>query len=90
MLPHVGDQLVLLGDQCRQIDRTHLGRHARAGMESGVVVGVRCSEQRLGRNAADTDAGAADGGAFDQDSPCIVAAGFNCGREGRTTRTDHC
>jgi hypothetical protein len=88
VLTHVSDQVVLLRDQRRQIDGTHVGRKPGERVRTSRVIRLRGGQQRFGWDAADVHAGATNRAALDHEHPGTQAAPVNRRRERAATRTD--
>src|SRR3954451_2990602 len=65
-LEEAGDDLVLVGIDPGHVDALEGGRHSELVGLPGLVRDLRCVEQRLGRDAADMEAGTAEVALLDQ------------------------
>ena len=85
---HSLDDLSLAGDQGREVDRGRLGTDAREAPHARAVARLGRGEQRLGGNAADVHACAADRRALDHRHTELSAARGDRGRERAAARPD--
>src|SRR5262249_5488861 len=90
LMAQLADELVLLCNKPRPVDRNGLGPNPLKSVMACLPEQLTCAKLRFRWNAADIDAGTAEGAAFDHHHASATLAGGDCCREGASARADDC